>query len=144
MDAVYGDHIHQNDGTHLSGGIDATIDRVWQQRWRSLTGQRQQLYTVPNGAEGKNFVRTLRNELAGVCSQKWNSERPLVFIMTMLVQIEGVTTFQDVRRRLQKKDAGLAAQRICGAHPGHTTPVHPSRPRTDTTSANQSRRVPSI
>lgn len=37
---VYGDHVHQNDGTHLHGGI--TDDTVWQKHWEAL------LYTQVN------------------------------------------------------------------------------------------------
>jgi hypothetical protein len=29
MDEVYGDHIHQNPGTHLTGGI--TKNAIWQE-----------------------------------------------------------------------------------------------------------------
>jgi hypothetical protein len=35
MDAVYGDHVHWNDGTHLMGGI--VDDYAWQDYWRRLT-----------------------------------------------------------------------------------------------------------
>ena len=103
MDTVYGDHVHQNDGTHLAGGVNAAVDEAWQRRWRSLTGQQQQLYTVPGGEEGKDFVRQFRLELEGVRSRRWNAERPLAFIMVMLVRVNGVTKFRDVRSRLKKR-----------------------------------------
>ena len=34
LDLVYGDHAHNNDRTHLSGGIAG--DRMWQERWRRM------------------------------------------------------------------------------------------------------------
>jgi hypothetical protein len=34
MDKVYGDNVHQNPGTHLSGGI--ANDALWQERWQQL------------------------------------------------------------------------------------------------------------
>ena len=33
---VYGDCVHQNDGTHLDGGI--RDDMVWQERWKKIVG----------------------------------------------------------------------------------------------------------
>jgi hypothetical protein len=44
MMTVYGDFVHQNDGTHLDGGV------------------------------GRRFIRILTKELDGIVSQKWNSE----------------------------------------------------------------------
>ena len=45
MDKVYGDHVHQNDGTHLDGGI--TDDTVWQTYWRRLIVYTPKAYDVP-------------------------------------------------------------------------------------------------
>ena len=37
MDGAFGDHVHQNDGTHLMGGI--ADDAVWQARFNSLIAE---------------------------------------------------------------------------------------------------------
>ena len=74
---VYGDHLHQDDGTHLDGGI--RDDAEWQARWRLIVGLPPQRYNVPNGAVGRLFVRELAAELSGVTERRWNSERFIVF-----------------------------------------------------------------
>jgi hypothetical protein len=42
---VYGDYIHQNDGTHLDGCIKD--DAVWQAHWRKLVALPCQRYYAP-------------------------------------------------------------------------------------------------
>ena len=34
LDAIYGDHTHAKNGTHLDGGI--VVDAVWQGRWERV------------------------------------------------------------------------------------------------------------
>jgi hypothetical protein len=34
LDTVYGDHVHQNPGNHLNGGVPD--DAKWQEHWRQL------------------------------------------------------------------------------------------------------------
>jgi hypothetical protein len=48
MDEVYGDHIHQNPGTHLTGGV--AEDAIWQEHWRRLISFPSSTYDVPSGA----------------------------------------------------------------------------------------------
>jgi hypothetical protein len=48
---VYGDYIHQNDGTHLDGGI--ADDSVWQARWAKLIVLPTQRYQAPGGPVGR-------------------------------------------------------------------------------------------
>jgi hypothetical protein len=54
---VYGDYLHQNDGTHLDGGIQD--DAEWQERWRKLVPLPAQRYQAPGGAVGRRFLRIL-------------------------------------------------------------------------------------
>jgi hypothetical protein len=69
---VYGDYIHQNNDTHLDGGIEE--DGAWQERWRRLIALPSQRYDAPSGAVGRHFVEILTEELEGICRYKWNSE----------------------------------------------------------------------
>ena len=77
---VYGDFVHQNDGTHLDGGIED--DRIWQERWKKLVVLPTKRYDAPRGGVGRQFVEGLADELEGI--RKWNSERFLVFQMVTL------------------------------------------------------------
>jgi hypothetical protein len=61
---VYGDYLHQNDGTHLDGGIKE--DGTWQERWRKLIALPTQHYDAPNGTMGHRFVRILTEELESI------------------------------------------------------------------------------
>ena len=60
MDGAYGDHIHQNPGQHLNGGI--TDDPVWQDYWRRLVVFRSTNYDVPKGKVGKRVLTLLTGE----------------------------------------------------------------------------------
>jgi hypothetical protein len=51
MNTVFGDHIHQNDGTHLDG--DIVYNATWQDYWRWLVFCPNQPYQLPKGNVGK-------------------------------------------------------------------------------------------
>ena len=80
--SVYGDHIHQNDATHLDGGI--SDDSLWQSYWRQLVGLPLKQYRVPNNSTGRAFIRQYADELKGITNRQWNSERPAIFTMVVL------------------------------------------------------------
>jgi hypothetical protein len=63
MDKVYGDHVHQNPGKHLDGGI--ADDPIWQEHWRRLVVYSTKTYDVPRGALGRKFVSKLNALLGG-------------------------------------------------------------------------------
>ena len=99
---MYGDHLHDNPGTHLRGGI--AEDAVWQARWKrlvSLTGL--SFYTAPKGKVGRQFVQLLSDEWQAVIDRKWNSERPLVFPMVVLATKLNVKAAKDVRSLLEQR-----------------------------------------
>jgi hypothetical protein len=98
MDGVYGDHIHQNDGSHLTGGVSDDID--WQGYWRRLIVFPSKAYDVPSGAAGKRFVRMVASMLNGVKKRKWNSEKFIVFQMVVLQRTRDVRRSRDIRRRI--------------------------------------------
>jgi hypothetical protein len=64
MDTVYGDHVHQNPGMHLTGGI--ADDAIWQERWQQLVLFSLHAYAVPFGTIGKRFVEKVAEELGGI------------------------------------------------------------------------------
>eukprot|EP00978_Attheya_sp_CCMP212_P028315 scaffold97435_cov93-Attheya_sp.AAC.5 len=66
MFSVYGDYVHQNDGTHLDGGF--TDDAQWQEYWRKLVVLPPQRFDVPL-SESENDNGTQRDFL----SFKWSS-----------------------------------------------------------------------
>jgi hypothetical protein len=99
---VYGDYIHQNDGSHLDGGIKD--DAVWQEHWRKLVILPPQRYDSPSGPVGRRFVRLLTKELEGIHSRKWNSEKFLVFQMVILQRSKEVTGVAgNIKRRLSRR-----------------------------------------
>ena len=101
LDEVYGDHIHQNDGTHLTGGI--SDDPQWQEYWRRLVVFPSKAYDVPSGAAGKRFVRMVASLLNGVKSRKWNAEKFIVFQMVVLQRTRDVKRSRDIRRRITRR-----------------------------------------
>jgi hypothetical protein len=94
MDKVYGDHVHQNPGTHLSGGI--ANNAPWQERWLRLVSVLSHAYGVPSGAVGKRFVERVVEELKGIKSRKWNSVRFLVLQFVILQRSRYVKRSRDV------------------------------------------------
>jgi hypothetical protein len=72
INEVSRDHLHQNPGTHLNGGI--ADNALWQERWQQLVSFPSQAYDVPSGAIGKWFVKKVSDELKEIVSCKWNSE----------------------------------------------------------------------
>ena len=101
LDAVYGDHPHQNDGTHLTGGV--AFDKLWQGHFNRLAVLPQSHYSLPNGKVGKRFIRILSEEFAGIEAREWNSERPLVYVMVILQKDDGVRRAKDIRARLLQR-----------------------------------------
>ena len=98
LDGVYGDHVHDNDGTHLSGGIVA--DKAWQERWKRMVQLNQRHYSVPQGRVGQRFITALTAEFQGVRERRWNGERVVVFVVTVLRRTPTVTRARDIRSRL--------------------------------------------
>ena len=64
LDSVLGDHVHDNDGTHLDGGI--ANDRFWQKRWMRIAQLATTRYQVPKGKVGRRFLSIFVNEFQGV------------------------------------------------------------------------------
>ena len=101
LDSIFGDHVHPNDGSQLDGGF--SDDQKWQSRWRRMVQLSPTRYSVPKGKVGRRFLVILRLEFLGVRERKWNSERPLVFVATILQKTPGVRRAKDIRRRLARR-----------------------------------------
>jgi hypothetical protein len=95
--AVYGDTIHQNDGTHLDGGIGVAEDAKWQRLHLRVAACNLPLYDLPNGRWANWFLETLTNLWVGVVERLWNSERPLIFQACILRRVRGIYRFHDVK-----------------------------------------------
>ena len=101
MDKVFGDHVHQNDGTHLTGGI--ADDVTWQARFNTLIVLHNQQYDLPRGKVGHAFIDELLTIIEGVLDRKWNFERAMVFIMAILQRTSSVKKAKDVKERLESR-----------------------------------------
>ena len=98
---VYGDHIHRNNGTHLTGGI--ADNALWQTICHRISNLIPMLYDAPNVKAGRRFVTLLTEELRGSRERCWNSKIPMVFKGTVLAKIPGVKNSKDIRARLLRR-----------------------------------------
>jgi hypothetical protein len=105
---VYGDTIHQNDGTHLDGGV--ADDRIWQRRWMKVVSCNLSLWDAPMGRVGKRFVQLLAEEWKGVRERQWNAERPIVCCAAILSRkrnkIRATTIRDTIDARIDLWEAG--------------------------------------
>ena len=95
LDSVYRDHLHQNDGSHLNGGIPT--DGKWQEYYRRLLPFPSSQYDLPKGKVGKLFLSRLTIELNGVRERKWNSEKPLLFALIVFQKTTNAKRSGDIR-----------------------------------------------
>ena len=108
--SVYGDTIHQNDGTHLDGRIGIAEDAKWQRFHLRVAACNLPLYDLPNGRWAHRFLETLTDLWVEVVERCWKSDRPLVFQACVLQRVCGISRFHDVKPiiwgRLDAWDAG--------------------------------------
>lgn len=93
LKSVYQDHVHDNDSTHLSGDID---DDMWQHHWLGMVQLSSTRYQAPPGKIGRCFLTIFTRELRGVRDCRWNSERPLLFVATILQTTPRVRHSKDI------------------------------------------------
>jgi hypothetical protein len=98
LDEVYGDHVHDNDGTHLSGGIND--DRLWQRYWQQIAQEKPRRYNLPQSKEGKLFLTQLVLELQGVQDPNWNFARIFVFTAVILNKAPNITAALDIKAKI--------------------------------------------
>lgn len=58
---------------------------------------------MPSGKVGKGFLAALTAEFRGVRERKWNSERPLMIVATILQSTPGVRQAKDIRLRISQR-----------------------------------------
>lgn len=82
---VYGDHVHDNDGTHLHGNLLPGEDEKWQRWWKDLVSSPLSSYALPKGHTGKRFLQILIKEFRNVRVEHiTNSERIIVYMNVVL------------------------------------------------------------
>ena len=115
LDDVLGDHVHNNNGTHIKGGIQD--DKRWQVRWARLVQLHPSLYEAPKGKTGRRFLSLLVDEFKGVRNRIWNSEHVIVFMMVVLQRAEGVKKSAAIQKRLETRmdmwEAGQVDKELC-------------------------------
>jgi hypothetical protein len=112
--SIYGDTIHQNDGTHLDGGIGVAEDAKWQRLHLRIDACDLPLYDLPNDRWATRFLETLTNLWVGVVECRWNSKRPLVFQACILWRVRGISRFHGVKQiiwgRLEERYVALVRE----------------------------------
>ena len=95
--SVYGDTIHQNDGTHLDGGIGAFEDRKWQRLYKRIIACNLPLYDLPSGKYANTFLELQTQLWRDVRARKCNSEKALLFAPLILRKVKGLKTFSETK-----------------------------------------------
>jgi len=99
LDNVYGDHVHSNDGSHLTGGISSDI--LWEHYWKQLCSYPENLYRLPtSGNATTRFFTTLASLIEGVTKRKHNWNKVDVFVLVMLQKTEKIKGNKAIRKRL--------------------------------------------
>ena len=109
LQGIYGDYPHQNEGSHLDGGV--ADNAIWQCCWRRLAAQSDSRYATPSGVVGRQFTAILAEEWRGVLGRIWNSKRPLIFSHVVLRKMLSVCRAKEIRERITRQmdlwDRGL-------------------------------------
>jgi hypothetical protein len=101
LDAVYGDHIHNNSGSHLRGGIGSAEDLTWQGYFRRLSVHNPSHYDIPRGSIGKAITNEFANLFEDIMERKCNFEKIIVFTQVLLQRENNVTASRDIKKRLK-------------------------------------------
>lgn len=96
-----GEYVHNNDGPHLDGGIEE--DKIWQDRHKNIISHPLRLHDLPSGPIGRDFIKTLSEELIGVKLRKWNMERPPCFLSCMLQISPDAKGTKNIRTRIKTR-----------------------------------------
>lgn len=101
---IYGDHPHDNDGTHLHGNLPAHEDLQWQRWWKTLVSYPPANYSVPQGKVGRRFISILVAEFRRVRVHRTaNAERIVLFTSVVLQATPSVKKAAEIRARLEQR-----------------------------------------
>ena len=95
------DHVHCNNGTHLTGGI--ANDALWQTRWSRISNLTLRFYDALKGKAGRRFVTLLTKKLRAARERFWNSKILIAFIGTVLSKIPWVKKSKYIQARLLRR-----------------------------------------
>lgn len=101
LDRVYNDHVHQNPGIHLDGGV--ADDLLWQSYWKELVEYPPSFYDTPNGALGKELAGKFAELIEGIKKRKWNGEKLVVFAQVIFQRDQRIKRAKDIRKHIAHK-----------------------------------------
>ena len=111
--SVYRDTIHQNDGTHLLGRVDATEDCRLQRLHKRVYSINHRLWDLPSGAIADRFLTLLTSMWRGAQLGLWNSEKPLIFPACILHKMHGKKyTYHETKNIFNQRMDAWEAERI--------------------------------
>ncbi|GAX17715.1 hypothetical protein FisN_UnNu087, partial [Fistulifera solaris] len=102
---VFGDWIHDNDGTQLHGSLSAEEDYEWQKRYEDLCSSSPNYYMLPLGGDtGIKFLNQLVAEFQAVRLHRTaNFERVIVFVQVVLASKRDISDAKAIRLRINDR-----------------------------------------
>jgi hypothetical protein len=61
------------------------------------------MYNPPKGGVPHRVISTMAREFMGICEQKWNSKRVLIFTVCVLQKSPGVIRARDIKCRVERR-----------------------------------------
>ena len=96
-----GEYIGANDGTQLDGGI--VDDALWQDNYRRIIVYLLSQYDISGSSVGRLFIKLHADEIDGVRERKWNMEKVLCFMSTILHTSSDVKGSSNIWRRVRQR-----------------------------------------
>ena len=85
---VYGDHLHQNYGTHMDSVI--VENDICQHNWIRMAAKSSRWYAMTPGTARRHFTDLLEAYSQGFLDYIWNYDTPIVFTHVVLIKIMGI------------------------------------------------------
>ena len=83
-------------------GRGIAYNNVWKVWWRLIVIQTGSQYRAPPGSVGRRFVKFLEEEFCVAREQRWNVERPMVFMVVILNTTPGARKAHDILRSITR------------------------------------------
>ena len=110
---VYGDTIHHNDGSHLTGNIEGYNDAKWQRLYLRVISGKLPLYDLPNGRWAKVFLTIQTQLLKDARERRCNSEKPLIFAACILRKVKDCKFASEIKPLIWARLALWKQGKIC-------------------------------